>query len=247
MTFSHALATRPEPQQTELVRALAELGLEAVSLPAFRFEARPVPADLVTRARNALLIFTSPRAVTFGLAALGGALPGTARAAAIGPATQAALAKHGVHALQAPGNRHDSEALLAMLDDGIAPGRALIFAAPGGREALERGLTERGWQVALAPVYRRVLLAPAPMEADRLTHASRVLSLWTSGTAMRHVLQGLPEAARAAVLRGTAIVASERLASLAWERGFDAVVTAEGASNTALLAAARACVEADAP
>jgi uroporphyrinogen-III synthase len=247
MRFSHALATRPEPQQAELVEALGSLGLEVVSLPAFRFEAQPVPPDLAAQARDALLIFTSPRAVSFGLAALGGALPDGARAAAIGPATRAELGNSGIAALQAPGNRHDSEALLTALDGEATPGCALIFAAPGGREALERGLRDRGWRVSMAHVYRRVPLPPDPEEAGRLDGASRVLSLWTSGTAMDQVLDGLAEPARATVLRGTAIVASPRLASLAEARGFDAVVTAEGAANAALLEAAGACLGGRAP
>ena len=245
MIISHILATRPEPQQSELLTALARLGPEIVSIPAFGFEAMQTPPDLATQARGALLIFSSPRAVTYGLAALDGVLPEDARAAAIGPATRAELEKRGIPALQAPGHRHDSEALLAVLDDDPSPGRALLFVAPGGREALERGLTERGWQVMLAPVYRRVLLPPDPRETERLGRATGVLSLWTSGTAMNQVLRGLPEALRAGVLSGTAVVASDRLAALAREQGFARVAVAEGAANAALLAAVNSCLGAD--
>ena len=42
-------------------------------------------------------------------------------AAVIGPATRAELDKRGVVALQAPGDRHDSEALLAALDGKVYP------------------------------------------------------------------------------------------------------------------------------
>jgi uroporphyrinogen-III synthase len=247
MRFSHALATRPEPQQAELVEALGSFGLEVVSLPAFRFEAGQGLPDLAAQARGALLVFTSPRAVSFGLAALGGALPVGARAAAIGPATRAELDKRGVVAMQAPGDRHDSEALLAALDGKVPPGRALIFAAPGGREALERGLRGQGWQVSMAHVYRRVPLPPDPVEAGRLDDASRVLSLWTSGTAMRQLLEGLATPARDKVLKGAAIVASARLAALAEVHGFDTVITAAGAANAALLEAVVTCLEGRAP
>ena len=34
MTISHILATRPEPQQSELLEALSHLGPEVVSMPA---------------------------------------------------------------------------------------------------------------------------------------------------------------------------------------------------------------------
>lgn len=248
MTFTHALATRPEPQQSDLVQGLAALGVEVVSLPAFHFEAEEPPADLDALVRESLVIFTSPRAVAFGLAALGGALPGGARAAAIGPATRAALATHGIEARHAPGSRHDSEALLATLDADTEPGRAVILAAPGGREALERGLAARGWHVTLVPVYRRLPCSPDPIEARRLAHARKVLSLWTSGVAMAQLLEGLGVGsgrARQSVLHGTALVASGRLAALAREHGFSQVVIADGAANACLLAAARACIEGD--
>ncbi|MEE4173151.1 MAG: uroporphyrinogen-III synthase [Xanthomonadales bacterium] len=245
MTFTHALATRPEPQQTELVQGLAALGLDVVSLPAFDFEALPPPADLLEQARDALLVFTSPRAVAYGLTALGGALPKGARAAAIGPATGAALAAQGIEALQAPGTSHDSEALLATIDRQPAPGGALILAAPGGREALQRGFAERNWTVTLAPVYRRVPRVPDTAEASRLGTARKILSLWTSGVAMEQLLEGLGHREKQAVLAGTALVASGRLARLAERHGFQAVVTAENATNAALLAAARRCLEAD--
>ena len=241
-TFSHALASRPEPQQSELVEALASLGLEVISLPVLRFEAGRTESNLWARAGGALLIFTSPRAVHFGLAALGGGIPDGARAAAIGPATHAELERHGIASQQASGSRHDSEALLATLDE-ATPGRALIFAAPGGRKALEHGLTERGWEVSVEPVYRRVLLPPDPVEAERLADAEGVLSLWTSATAMNQVLEGLSTRLLTPVLRGTAIVVSERLAKLARERGFGVVIVAAGASNPALLATARACLD----
>jgi uroporphyrinogen-III synthase len=246
MDYTHALATRPEPQQSELVRGLADLGLEVVSLPAFEFEAVEPPGDLVDLGRNALVIFTSPRAVAFGLQALGGALPAGARAAAIGPATSADLASKGIQALQAPGRHHDSEALLAALDVEGAAGRALILAAPGGRKALERGLSRRGWDVTLAPVYRRVLLPPDPVEVGRLRDAGGVLSLWTSGVAMAGLLEGLEATERRAhraVLDGTAIVASERLAARAEDHGFAAVVSAGSAANDALLVAAGRCAQ----
>ncbi len=241
MTISHILATRPEPQQSELLEALAQFGPEVVSMPAFRFEAVPAPSDLDAQARDALLVFTSPRAVAFGLAALGGILPTHARAAAVGPATRAELEEQGIAALQPRGDRYDSEGLLATLE-AQSPGRAVIFAAPGGRKALERGLRERGWQVTFAPVYRRVFLTPDPREARRLAGADGVLSLWTSGTAMSEVLQGLPEPVSETVRRGTAIVASDRLASLAQAQGFKDVLTADGAANTALMAAVRSCL-----
>ncbi len=240
MRYTHALVSRPRPQLDELAARLEAAGVSPVALPAFRFEAQAdrVAADAAWRDRDTrLLIFTSPRAVTFGLPALDTDMLAEARIAAIGPATARALADAGLEPLQASGPRHDSETLLDHLDALLPPGAAVIFAAPGGREALEQGLRSRGWAVRLVPVYRRVAIAPDPAQVARLERADSVVSFWTSTTAMEHLLESLTPMARERVLDGTAIVVSERLAGVARSHGFREVHTAGGASNRSLLAA----------
>ncbi|MEJ2534834.1 MAG: hypothetical protein P8008_05050, partial [Gammaproteobacteria bacterium] len=71
MNISHVLVTRPEPQASELASMLRDKGIAPILAPAFAFEEtgqvfRPDPEGRAAPAR--LAVFTSPRAVSFGLA-----------------------------------------------------------------------------------------------------------------------------------------------------------------------------------
>jgi uroporphyrinogen-III synthase len=246
MAFTHALLTRPRPQLDELADGFEALGLEVVRMPAFRFVPARVPIapdpDWVS-ARSHLVIFTSPRAVEYGLAALDRELLSDSTLAAIGPATARALETEGLSALQAPGPSFDSEALLAHLDGRVEPGSALIVAAPGGREALQRGLESAGWGVRMAAAYERVPVDPAPEQVRLLEEAGRVVSVWTSGNALGHLLGALTPGALAKLYGGAAIVVSGRLARLAQARGFAEVHVSPGPGNKDLLACYRGLVK----
>ncbi len=238
MVYTHALVSRPRPQGDELAGWLEAAHLEPVHLPVFRFEAvdEPVSGDRAWRESSSrLLVFTSPRAVHFGLPALEGRMLWGSRLASIGPATTRALSGAGLDCLQAPGPDFDSEALLDFIQDTLEPGAALLLTAPGGREALRKGLVARGWAVREVPVYRRLLLDPEPKEVGRLEAAERVLSVWTSGTALEHLMERLSDKARRLVRQGTAIVISERLADLAREQGIGDVQVTEGPGNGDIL------------
>ena len=238
MDHTHALVTRPSPQLEELTGLLEKAHLRAVRMPAFRFEARErriVPDEAWRRESSRLLLFTSPRAVEFGLPALPESMLGESRVAAIGPATARVLAEAGLDAVQAPGPDFDSEALLETLGEQFEPGAAVILAAPGGREALQQGLEAGGWSVRLVPVYARVLIDPEPEAIETLEAAERVLSFWTSGVALAHILGKLSERALKRVRAGTAIVISERLAGLARDQGIAEVRVAAGPANADLM------------
>lgn len=244
MKFTHALVTRPHPQGVELAARLRPW-VAPIDMPAFRFAARGegvAPDDAWRRARRRLLLFTSPRAVEFGLAALAPEMLDGATSASVGPATTRALEQAGLAPVQAPGPDFDSEALLRTLDhelasDGEDPGSgaAVIFAAPGGREALQRGLAARGWHVRFAPVYERRLIAPEPSAVAELERAGHVASFWTSGVAIAHLLDTLSDTAADRIRAGIAIVISERLAELAREHGLGDVVVAKGPANDDLV------------
>ncbi len=69
-----------------------------------------------------------------------------------------ALAAHGVGGCVAPGERFDSEALLALPDlqrERVAGRRVAIFRGDGGRELLADTLRERGAAVDCITCYRR--------------------------------------------------------------------------------------------
>lgn len=245
MVYTHALLSRPEPQLTELADWMKSAHLKPVCMPAFTFTAtnEPVRPDSAWREHAVrLLVFTSPRAVEFGLPVLSGPMLRGSRVASVGPASTRALADAGMDALQAPGPTFDSEALLDVVKTTLEPGAAVILAAPGGREAMQSGLEAMGWQVRLVPVYHRELLEPEPAEIEELEKAGGIISVWTSGTALEHVLGKVGEKAARQVRAGIAIVVSERLQELAREQGLGDVRLASGPSNGDLFKAVREAI-----
>jgi uroporphyrinogen-III synthase len=243
--FSHVFISRPRPEAEELAAMLAPLGLQTVVQPAFEYAALNARANdpagfarLEAAATGDLVVFTSPRAVAHGLAQIPRALLLRLRAAAIGPASGAALAAAGIPVAVSAGAGYTSEALLTTLA-AETPGRAFVVAAPGGREALVDGLSAAGWQVGILMVYRA---APAPLDQAALTGleaASGVLSIWTSGNALHDLSRRLPPAAWLKLCQGEWLVISERLRRLARAWGPGRIHLAEGPGNHALLAAVR--------
>lgn len=238
MDFTHALLTRPRPELDDLAARFERVGLVPIPMPAFDFAStgRRIAPDAAWRAAGSrLVVFTSPRAVRFGLTLLDRKSLDGATLAAVGPATARALEAEGFDCLRSPNPPYDSEGLLAHLEGRLPPGAALILAAPGGRDALRRGLEAKGWTVRLAPVYERLPLDPAPEQVATLERAGRVISVWTSGNALAHLLDALPDTAVERIRAGAAIVASARLASLAGARGLTEVHVAPGPGNADLV------------
>jgi uroporphyrinogen-III synthase len=245
LKFSHVLISRPRQEAEELAAMLAPLGLRAVVQPAFEYlplDLRATDpagfAGLEAAAPGGLVVFTSPRAVEYGLAQIPRTLLRRLRVAAIGPASGAALLAAGVPVAVSAGAGYTSEALLATLAT-ESPGQAFIVAAPGGREALLEGLSAAGWRVGTLMVYRA---EPAPLDAVALAEletAAGVLSVWTSGNAMQVLSQRLPPAAWTMLCRGEWVVISERLRRLAEAYGPGRIHLADGPGNDALLTAIR--------
>jgi uroporphyrinogen-III synthase len=245
----HVLLTRPLPESEELATLLAPLGVEPLILPAFDFLSVDLLAEqpieferLQSAGEDDLVIFTSPRAVAFGVPQMPADALRRACVHAIGPATAKVLARQGIRAHTAPQGAYTSEALLDSLAGGPAPGtapRAFIVAAPGGREALAKGLEAAGWQTIMLWVYR-AQAAPLGRDAvQRLSGADAVLSVWTSGNTMKALSQRLPPAAWFRVCQGPWLVISERLERLARAYGPARVHRASGPDNAAIVAAVR--------
>jgi uroporphyrinogen-III synthase len=235
-------------QSLELRQMLSPLELDVVVQPAFDFisaDARSAqPEDfaaLVSAEPGDLLIFTSPRAVHFGLEQIPANIPARARVAAIGPATAQSLAEAGVRVgIRAQGG-YTSEDLLAEIDRELRPAgsRAFILLAPGGRMELANGLRERGCDVRLVHVYQS-----QPSQLDRaalarLESADRVLSVWTSGNTMKALSHRLSPAAWFRVCQGEWLVISDRLERLARAFGPAGIHLAHGPGNAAIASAIR--------
>jgi uroporphyrinogen-III synthase len=251
VSFSHVFITRPRLESQELAASLTSLGLQCVVQPAFNYvalRARDLQQEIFNlmerAAGDALVIFTSPRAVAHGLPQLPDGLLFRCRVAAIGPATAAALAAAGVRVGITPQKGYTSEALLDVLsaEAPAQPGalrRVFIIAAPGGRRRLHDGLETLGWQPHMVMVYKSEPAGLDKPELEKLRDASGTLAVWTSANAMNALSQRLPPAIWFKLCRGDWLVISDRLKRLARAYGPARIHLAQGPGNRDLLAAIR--------
>ena len=230
---------------------LAPLGLQVVIQPAFDFvscdaasEQPESLADLAGENAPHLLIFTSTRAVEFGLAQLPRELLKKQKIAAIGPTTANALSTAGVFVNVRPASGFTSEALLDALEKDssgfISPKKsAVILAAPGGRRKMEEGLTEMDWTVQTLMVYSRETTPLDKPALERLKGAENILSVWTSGNSMKALAQRLQPATWFKICAGEWLVISSRLKRLARAYGPTKIHRSPGPSNGDLFGAIR--------
>jgi uroporphyrinogen III methyltransferase/synthase len=168
--------TRARDQASDLRRRLEDLGARVVEVPTIAIE--PVPdADLVTGLADAAwVVFGSPNAVAAVTSQLTDARGfGTARVAAVGPGTAAALRAFGVVADLVP-ERNVAEGLVDAFPDGR--GRVLVPQAADARPVLAEGLRAKGWDVDVRTAYRTVAVPlddrarAALRDADAVTFTS---------------------------------------------------------------------------
>lgn len=234
--------TRPAGTGAALVRAVRELGGSPILLPGSSLRA---PID-VCAARQALkaalachvVIFTSPAAVRFAhrLAPL----RSRATVVAPGAGTRDALQRAGLAEVRTP-SREDSEGMLELdvLQD-VGGRRIGIIGAAGGRGLVGAELARRGADVVHAQVYRRLPARLDHRHRDALLrndHRQPLYVLLSSVEALANLLAALPEEARRALLAGTAVVSSARLAHAAHEAGFARALRASSARPGDMLAA----------
>jgi uroporphyrinogen III methyltransferase/synthase len=183
------VVTRTRAQASRLTAALREVGAEPVEVPLIAIEEPADGGAALAQAAARLdtydwVIVTSPNGATRLLAAASDARAfGSARVAAIGPGTAAALAAGGIRADLVP-ERFVAEALLDALPAG--PGRALLARAEVARDVLPDGLRARGWEVDVVDAYRTV---PAPVTEPqrRQVTAADVVTFTSSSTVDRAV------------------------------------------------------------
>jgi uroporphyrinogen-III synthase len=254
MAFTHVFISRPRKESQELASMLTPMGLKPVIQPAFNYfplDARASQTkkfeEMENAGTDALVIFTSPRAVVHGLSQLPQKLLFQARVAAIGPATAKALGDAGIRVTITPHTGYTSEALLDTLSE-ENPNRiaeascAFIIAAPGGRKKLLDSLARQGWKAMLIKVYKS-----QPAELDKqvlsaLKEASGVLSVWTSANAMKGLSQRLPPATWFQLCQGDWLVISERLRRLARAYGPERIHLCAGPGNKDLLNSIRGLI-----
>ncbi len=211
------LLTRPGEQGLRTAELLRERGAEPRVMPTIVIE----PAADRPALEHALahlgdydwIAFTSENGVARSFAALGAlgldaSARGTARIAAIGAGTAAALGAAGAHAdLVAPESR--GEGLAAAMLEAMAPGaRVLILRAAEAREVLPDTLRARGCVVDVVAAYRTVAAPPEQLGAiaQALEAGEIDAALFTSASTLRTLCAYLGP--RAAVLLGRVRVAT---------------------------------------
>ena len=249
--FSHILITRPRTEAVELAGMLSSMQVESIILPAYDFLASTLFPDQVRLMQDAaqdnrphLLIFTSPRAVQYGLGQVPADLLRTARIGAMGPSTAQLLEAAGLPVSLRSEKAYSTEGLLGTLQlEGGVPGpeprHAFILAAPGGRSRLKEGLVTLGYVAHMLMVYER-RSAELPAEAvAAIGQADRLLSVWTSANTMNALAQRLPTPAWSRLCHGEWLVISDRLRRLALSFSPARIHISPGPSNADILTAIR--------
>ncbi|MFV8818068.1 uroporphyrinogen-III synthase [Haliea sp. E17] len=242
------LVTRPAGQADALLEALAGAGLRAVHQPLLTLE--PLP-ELAPQARQAVIdldryqhvIFVSANAVHFGMELIGNYWPQLPVGLAwygVGVTTATLLREFGLDPISPP-LQMDSEGLLAMESlQQVAGDRVLIVKGIGGRGKIAEVLAQRGAQVDELPCYRRYCptLVPGQLAAT-LGQESINVVLISSGEGLENMLSLLSAAETTKFRDIELIVPSPRVAALAQQAGFPRVMTADNASDAAMLEALR--------
>lgn len=183
------VVTRPREQAVSLARPLEALGAEVLLVPTIRIAPRPLDDEVAERLRELstyrLVVFTSANAVRVFAGYLvhgtdATTMPAGPFVAAVGPATAAALEKHGLPC-HLVADEYVAEGLLDSLQDvdAVAAGaRVLVPCARDARDVLPVTLRARGAVVDVLHIYDTVAVhelavPPASIEAaDYVTFTS---------------------------------------------------------------------------
>ena len=237
----NVLVTRPDGQGDALAALIAEAGGEPLLTPLLAIASVEHPDAALRLLHSAeawdWLIFISANAVRHAIRLEGWQTP-TARIAAVGEATAAALEAAGLRVDLVPYPQFNSEALLAdPRMQAVAGQRILIVRGEGGREHLADVLRERGAEVTYAEVYRRMpVLASAFAPAlEQLKRGDCEAIVVTSGEALTHLRNLLHQAGLAPSSWPPLAVPGERIAGLAHSQGWTRVLVADQASDEAIV------------
>ena len=241
------LVTRPRLQAEELVQAIRNLGGRAIEFPVIEPRARSeadVSADAGKLAQPDIAIFVSGNAVRLGLD-----YAGSARLAAIGPATARLLEQAGRNVdIQSP-HGYNSERLLETPELQNVDGKVVrIIRGDSGRELLATELRERGALVEYLSVYRREVPVYSEseisaIEAEWRSGAIDVITIMSVET-LSNLVDLLPQACSEALAMTPLVTPATRVINEA-ERRFPGIPTilADGPQAGEMVDAVVACVK----
>ena len=228
------LVTRPREQATELVERLRALGADTILAPLIRIEAPSDPVPLRQAAERAhdfdWIVLTSVNAVEGFARALAEVHPRMRseglRFCAIGPATAAALRKHGLQVDLMAEEARAEGVVAALATRGSPRGRSfLIPRADIGRDHVARELSAAGALVTEVIAYRTVSEHSLPEQVHQSLKAGLVdVVTFTSASAVRSFASILGEDS-ASLLRPLVVaVIGPTTGEAAVEAGFNVTI-----------------------
>lgn len=233
------ILTRPAADSMRLSRRLAAHKFRSWQQPVM--EICPLEAServaLPSLEANDIVIYVSANAVLHGLEAVSAVAAAGQHpvSMAVGRRTAATLRSNGIEPVVP--EREDSEGLLALPQLQVVQGRRVVLVkGVGGRELIAATLRERGAEVIEFDCYRRHYIS---LEREQI--ASQIAPLkplvWVAGSGgvVEHLgrqlaQHGFPELQAQALL-----VPSVRVALMASQHGWSHVLTADDASDTAVV------------
>ncbi len=236
------LVTRPQDQGTELIAAITALGGDSLHMPVVRIEPPDSwePLDRAIAAADTFdwIVFASANGVRSFVDRLrearrDGRHLGTARLAAIGSATAAALEAAGFRCDLEP-ERFQSEGIVESLGHRLRQGRFLLVRADRGRDVMRRDLTALGHHVTEVAAYASRSVAALP--PDTLSALDRAGVDWitiTSSFIAESAARLFGDRLRRWKIASLSPVTSATLDSL----GFPSTVEASRPTSAALAAA----------
>jgi len=246
------LLTRAAHQVAPTVELLRERGAEPVAFPVIAMGPPPEPEQVTRAARELsrydLVAFTSKNGVDWfwrELERLGldaGAL-GTAKVAAIGPATGASLTERGA-TVDIEAETYVAEHLAeAILDASLPAGaRVLLLRALVAREALPDALRAAGMKVDIVPVYETVPGSVERRDELRQLIGSIDIVMLTSASTATKLCELLGDDAPSQLARCMIASIGPITSAAAIDLGLEVAVTATESTTAGLVEATEAAL-----
>lgn len=219
------LVTRPIDQAEGFAQVIRAAGGSPKVFPLLDITAvadtRTLYGQLAQLCDYDLVIFISPNAVSYGMAAIAAAgAVLAAQVATMGAGSARALREAGVNDVIVPTERSDSEGLLAMPALAQLSGkRVMILRGDGGRELLADTLKARGATVDYVTCYQR---SKTNKKLDDLKQLHPEVLTVTSSEALGHLREMMGR--DAALLTMPLFVPHSRIAELAAQLGWREVI-----------------------
>ena len=238
------LITRPGGREAHLRHIIERAGGKIIHYPVFNINPPSIrEVEQLKHLREQLqhfdmAIFISPTAVEQSLLYFP-VLPEHLTIVSIGSKTTQVLQQHNIHVdLEAPG--HNTESLLQTIEfqkPTIQNQRILIFRGAGGRALLGDSLIHRGAQVEYVETYRRVIPPHPPLTKQQLKTLSAITISSNEGLDNLLILMEDPSL----LIDIPLVVPGQRAATLARQHGFKTIITANNATDDAVLIALNNC------